>query len=212
MGLQGLIRFILPREDHFYPNLERQAAANVEAAKAFAAFKEGTAATSVRDSVQVIEHKGDAIVHEMEVALAKTFVTPIDREDLHKLSSELDDILDLTNYAARASALYGVDKPSAAMVRLAGVLVRCTEAIEATMPNLRHHRYAAIIEASHKIRELEKEGDGVFREAVSALFSDVAIEPKVLLREKEVLQDLETAINHCQHVADKLTNLAVKHG
>jgi uncharacterized protein Yka (UPF0111/DUF47 family) len=212
MGLQGLIRLILPKEDHFYAFLERQATAARDAAKAFAAFKDGKTAAAVRDAVQEFEHEGDKIVHEMEEALAKTFVTPIDREDLQSLSSVIDDVIDLTNYAARASALYGIDKPSPAMVKLSDVLVRCTEAINATMPNLRKHGYPAIIEDSHKVRTLEKEADAIFREAVSALFGDATIDARVLMREKEVLQDLETAVNHCQHVADRLTNLAVKHG
>ncbi len=66
----------------------------------------------MRLAVQDLEHKGDNIYHQMEEALAKTFVTPIDREDLQKLSAELDDILDLTNGAMRTAVLYGVEKPT----------------------------------------------------------------------------------------------------
>src|SRR4051812_9554718 len=109
MGLQDLVRWFLPKEEHFYDFLERQATAAHEGARALATFDDPDAsAEMVAKNVQEIEHRGDAIVHELEEALAKTFVTPIDREDIQKLSSQLDDILDFTNSAARGSVLFGV--------------------------------------------------------------------------------------------------------
>ncbi len=212
MGLQNVVRWFLPREDHFYEFLERQASVARDAAKALLGFKEGKPTDGVRADVQSLEHKGDKIVHEMEDALAKTFVTPIDREDLQKLSSELDDILDLTNGAVRAAALYGIDKPTEPMLELMDVLLRSTRTLAKAMPNLRKHDYQAVMEASRATRKLEKEGDSIFREAVSALFHDPSIDPKRLMREKEVLEDLEEAIDHCETVANTLANLAVKHG
>lgn len=213
MGLQDLVRWFLPKEEHFYDFLERQATAAHEGARALAAFDDaGTTAEAVAKSVQDIEHRGDAIVHELEEALAKTFVTPIDREDLQKLSSQLDDILDLTNSAARSSVLFGVKRPTAPMSTLIGKLVACTKTLDDTLPNLRKHAYPALIEASRTLRALEKEADITYREAVRVLFTDDAIDAKVLLREKQVLEDLERAIDRCEYVADTLANLAVKHG
>src|SRR5256885_15677193 len=124
MGLQDLVRWFLPKEEHFYVFLERQAIAAHEGATALATFKDdAVSAEAVAKTVQVIEHQGDSIVHELEEALAKTFVTPIDREDLQKLSSQLDDILDLTNGAARAAVLFRVKRPTAAMITLMDKLV-----------------------------------------------------------------------------------------
>lgn len=211
MGLQDIVRFLLPREDHFYGYLERQAAVAHEAAKALAEFEDGNI-TEVRERVQVFEHEGDGYVHQMEEALAKTFVTPIDREDLHSLSSELDDILDLTNGSARACSLLGVTKPTEPMMILMRNLVECTGVVATTIPLLRKHAYNEIIESSRLIRKLEKDADVVFRNAISALFADPAVDAKTILREKQVLEDLESAIDHCDHVANQLSNLAVKHG
>jgi uncharacterized protein Yka (UPF0111/DUF47 family) len=211
MGLQSVIRFLIPREDHFYDFLEQQAVVAHKGALALASFKDGDVAR-VRDAVQQLEHDGDKIVHAMEDALAKTFVTPIDREDLQKLSSELDDVLDLMNGTIRAAALYGVVRPTEPMLKLIDVLIRCTELLEMTIPNLRKHRYKDLVESARAIRKLEKEGDAIFRSAVSALFHDSLIDAKQLLREKEVLEDLENAIDVANNVADTLTNLAVKHG
>lgn len=211
MGFAAVIRFLVPRADHFYTFLERQAVVAHDGAVAFSAFVEGNG-PMVRDAVQDFEHQGDRIVHEMEEALARTFVTPIDREDLHILSTTIDDILDLTNGAARACALFGVDRPSEAMTKLMGILVQCTEVLKVVMPKLREHAYAEIMEEVKRIKTLEKQGDQIYREAVSALFRNPAVDAKTLMREKGVLEDLENAIDSCEEAAERLTNLSVKHG
>src|SRR5262245_9414703 len=171
MGLQDVIRFFLPREDHFYDFLERQAKAAHDGAKALSKFAtNGTTAEQARDAVQKIEHDGDRIVHEMEEALAKTFVTPIDREDLQRLSSELDGVLDLTNGAIRACVLLGVDKPTDAMKQLIEIIVRCTGKINEAIPLLRMHKYSDLVTTARELRKIEKEADAVYREALSQLF------------------------------------------
>jgi uncharacterized protein Yka (UPF0111/DUF47 family) len=220
--LQKVIRFLLPREDHFYDFIERQAQAAHTGAQAIAQFaRNGTSAETAREAVQRAEHEGDRIVHEMEEALARTFVTPIDREDLHKLSSELDNVLDLTNAAIRACVMLGVHTPTEAMKQLIEHIVLCTERINVAIPRLRTHDYAAIVITARELRQLEKDADNVYRQAISDLFRDNqaglplwagSADARVLIREKTVLEDLENAIDACDAIADTLTNLAIKHG
>jgi predicted phosphate transport protein (TIGR00153 family) len=213
MRLQELVQRLLPNDSHFFVFLEKQAVAAHDGATALAVFKnEGARAEDVATMVLDVEHHGDSIVHQLEDALAKTFVTPIDREDLQKLSSQLDDILDLTNGAARAAVLYGVKRPTTAMCALMDKLVACTSVLKDQLPNLRKHAYSELIEAGRELRRLEKEADVIYRNAVRALFSDDAVDAKVILREKQVLEDLEKAIDRCEYVADTLVNLAVKNG
>ncbi len=213
MGLQDVIRFLLPREDHFYDFLEKQAKVAHEGAKALAKFTEnGHTADEARTAVQKCEHEGDAIVHEMEEALAKTFVTPIDREDLQRLSSELDTVLDLTNGAIRACTMLGVEEATEPMKKLVKILVECTHRIDDVMPKLRRHEYADIVECSRELRTIEKQADTVYREAISSLFKDSAVDAKKLIREKTVLEDLENAVDQCDSIGDILANLAVKNG
>ncbi len=213
MAFQAIVRWLLPKEDHFYALLESQADACLAAAQALSKSKDPSSRPEdVRDAVQVIEHHADDLVRKMEDALARTFVTPLDREDLQRLSSELDDVVDLTNLAARASVLYGVARPTEPMQKLMDTLVSTTQVLKTAMPKLRTHEYVALLDDSRKLRALEKEADSVFRSAVSQLFKDPAVDAKVLLREKEVLEDLENAVDHCDNVADTLTNIAVKHG
>jgi uncharacterized protein Yka (UPF0111/DUF47 family) len=213
MSVQDLIRLLLPREDRFYDFLESQVSCAHKGATALLSFRDtGATAESVRDEVQALEHEGDRIVQDVEEALARTFVTPIDREDIQKLSTELDTILDLTNGAARMAVLCGVTRPSEAMVKLMELLRNCTELLVEAMPSLRKHQYPKLIETGRAIKRLEKEGDILFRDAVSKLFHDDAIGAKELLREREVLEDIETALDYCEHVGETLTHLAVKHG
>lgn len=222
MSIQNVIRWFLPREDHFYDFLEQQAALAHEGAHALSKFSTGASTSDqARADVQKIEHEGDRFVHEMEEALARTFVTPIDREDLQKLSSELDTVLDLTNGSIRACVLLGVDEPTEAMRKLIAIIVRSTETINQAIPKLRKHAYTELVEAARELRKIEKEGDLVYREAVSELFRSEtkggafragASDARVLIREKTVLDDLENAIDQCDSIADILANLAVKHG
>ena len=211
MALQSLVRWLLPKEDHFYDYLEQQAAVGHDAVITLGRFRSGPL-QEIREEVQKLEHQGDALFRKMEEALAKTFVTPIDREDLHQLSVELDDVLDLTNLTARSCALFDIDRPSPAMCALVDKLGECTATLHAAMPKLRQHAYADLIEAVRILKRFEKEGDEIFREAIRVLFRDPAIDAKALLREKELLEHVENAIDHCDRVGKTLTNLAVKNG
>jgi uncharacterized protein Yka (UPF0111/DUF47 family) len=212
MGIQDVVRWFLPREDHFYDYLEKQAVVAHEGAQAMLEFARGVASLKVRERVQELEHKGDELFHGLEAALARTFVTPIDREDLQKLSSELDDVLDLINGAIRAADLYGLDAPTEPMRRQMDILVSCTQTLMEAMPLLRRHAYDQLREVVRAVRACEKDGDAVYREAVSQLFKAADVDAKRLLREREVLEDLENAIDYCDRLAGTLTNLAVKHG
>lgn len=213
MSLQSVVRWLLPREDHFFDILERQSQAVRDGSIALSKFGEGEGTlVSVRDAVQEWEHQGDKLFHEMEDALALTFVTPLDREDLHRLSSELDGVLDLANAAIRGCDMLGVESPTMPMKRLIAVISQCAELIQQAVPLLRKHDYARIVALGREIRKLEKQGDSVYREAISELFRNPNIDAKVIIREQSVLDDLENAIDACEAVAKILGNLAVKHG
>lgn len=208
MGIQDAIRWLVPKEEHFFDILEEQAKTAREAIGLFMAEDDVKKASEI---MQEQEHRGDRLVHKMEEALAKTFVTPIDREDLHLLCSELDDVLDLANGAAKAAMLFGVDAWTPAMRELMRVLHECAIVVDKAIPKLRKHAYGEIVEAARELRKLEKEGDRIYKAEVSRLFKDGTVDAKVLLREKAVLDDLENALDHCDELASVLANLAVKH-
>lgn len=212
MPIQSLVRWLLPREDHFYLILERQAAITHQAASELGKFRTGAAAAAtIRDTIEKLEDEGDGQAREMLAALARSFVTPIDREDLQRVSKKLEDVLDLINLAARTCVLYGVTKPTASMLAQIERLETCTRIFITAINKLRVHRYHEVIDLCHEVNKLEKQGDDVFRDALGRLFNDPAIDAKTILREKEILEDLEKALNRCEHVAETLVNVAVKH-
>lgn len=210
MGLQDVIRLVLPKEERFYNVMERHAVVLHRAAGELARLGQGSDPESVRDAVQALEHEGDKLTHEIEEALAQTFVTPIDREDIAKLSTELDDILDTCNRTARSFVLFRVKTATEPMRQLFAIFCECTEKLSVALPSLRKSDYDSLREASRAVKALEKQADTVFRQAVSDLFDDASIDAKAVLKQKEVLEDLESAIDQCEDVAEFLSHLAVK--
>lgn len=222
MGIQNIIRFFLPKEDHFYAFIEKQAAVAHRAALLARDYAEGKAELAEASAtLRELEHEGDKLEHEMEEALGLTFVTPIDREDLQRLSSELDTVLDTTNRAVQSCKTLGLTEPTEPMRKLAALIAECTAKVNDAVPLLRHHDYARIVEYGRELRKLEKEGDTIFREAIRDLFSEAvcggpahagAHDARILIREKTVLEELENAVDACDSIADTLSHLAIKHG
>ena len=207
------MRRMLPKEGRFFAMLEEQGKLAHDAATALAKFKTaGMVAEDVRAEIQDIEHRGDNIVREMETALAKTVVTPMDREDLQRLSTRLDDVIDVANVVVRECVLFGVTRPTAPMGELIDTFEQATRVLATAVVRLRNREYEALFEDVREIRKLEKDGDTIFRAAVSGLFHDDAIDAKVLVKEKQILGGLEHAIDQCDHVAGTLSNIAVKLG
>jgi hypothetical protein len=211
MGIQSFIRFLLPRDDHWYDMLEELGTLGHQASIALLTFKDSPG-LQVKNAVQEIEHKADDAVRRMEDALARTFVTPIDREDLHKLTGQLDDIIDLMNLSARAFSLYHLEKPTLPMTQIMERLEVGTRLIAEAVPLLRSHEFEKLLEDCRKVRAIEKEADVIYRDAISQLFSTPTIDARELLKQKEALDDLENSVDQCDNVADLLANLAVKHG
>ncbi len=209
--LQTLLRLLLPRQSHFYDFLEKQALVAHDAARVLAEYaKKDANAVDIRDRIQDLEHRGDQCTHELLAALARTFVTPIDREDLKRLSNRLDDILDMTNAAARACVLFAVERPTPPMLAMIDRLGEATSLVSSLVPKLRTHAYQDIITSSAAVSGVEKQGDGIFRAELSRLFHDPTVDAKTIMREREVLEDLEKAINRCDQAAEMILDIAVK--
>jgi uncharacterized protein len=215
MGLQDVVRWLLPWETHFYDMLEQQAVVFAEAAAIMATIEVGDAPQNSPDLLAKIadcEHRGDALVEQIENALAKTFVTPLDREDIHRLGARFDDALDLAYLAMQAFIEHGADRWTSPMAELSRLLRECSEVLKEITPQLRKHDYAAIIEGGRRVQAIEKQGDRIFRTTLADLFRDPSVDAKELMREREILESLEDAIDRCQDAADVLSNIAVKHG
>lgn len=212
MGIQDFIRLVLPKEEHFFDYLEKQALLGHEGAIKLRDL-ESRPVSEVRPEVHAIEKAADRVGHELEDALAATFVTPLDREDIHRLSTLLDDILDRAYATASAFDMFHMTEPSPAAKRQMQILEKTTKVLADTLPALRKHDFETIRAAVREVKTLEKEGDEIYRETMKSLFGpDGPTDPRELIRRKEVNEILESAIDTCEDAAEYLANLAVKHG
>jgi uncharacterized protein len=203
---------MLPREDHFFDYLERLSLVAQTAVPVLGRFVEpGADYEQIRVEVTRLEKDGDKIVDEMLEALSNTMVTPLDRADLQRLSKKIDDILDYVNLAARSLVIFALTRPSGAMIELLNTLKQSCDVLVEVMPCLRKKQYEQLIQGCQRIHLLEKQADAVFRNELSRLFHDETVEAKDILRAREILDHLETAVDSCDSVAETLTNIAVKH-
>jgi len=202
---------IIPKETVFFDLFEK-AAANAHACTGeLVAFLDrfddlGNRARRVKD----LEHVGDELTHETIEQLNKTFITPIDREDIHELICRVDDILDLVDTAVDRIVLFKIEKPIPPSKELAECLVRSTELIRDMMPLLRNMKDADVVR--QKVREvhrLENEADRIERTALASLF-EVGEDPKFIIKWMNIIENLETATDRCEDVANVIEGIVLK--
>jgi predicted phosphate transport protein (TIGR00153 family) len=202
---------LLPREESFFDLLEAAAVNALATARLFRDMVEDY--RNLPERVQKItdaEHAGDRIIHQIMDKLNKTFVTPIDREDIHALATEIDDIVDAIEVAADRMILYRIKEPTPITISLVRVLVRCCEEVATAIPLLRSPKQMkAILSHGIEINRLENEADSLSRAALEALFADPKDALEVL-KWKEVYSTLEEAIDMTENVADVLHGIVIK--
>src|SRR6202022_2514639 len=160
-----------------------------------------------------IEHTGDQMTHEVFGALNRTFVTPIDREDISNLASALDDVIDWIEEVGRRIFLYRIDQPTLIARQFAKVILEQTEQIARAVPLLEDRRQVeALRRATHEIHRLEKEADDPLAEAVATLYDGVTEVPQLIkaMRWNDLYQLLEDATDKAETVATVLSNIALK--
>ena len=200
---------LLPREEKFYDLFLQQARLISQAS---VALVEGVRAGNAHlgdasDVIQKLESKGDEIIHDILTRLHQTFITPIDPEDIHSLSSSLDDVLDGIEDAAYRMAAYRLEPIPPAVVELceivqgcARTLVNAFEALNANKPLLEH---------CIEINRLEDSADKLVRRVLAELFQS-DIHPIAFIKVKEVYEVLEATTDRCEDVADALQGVVVK--
>jgi uncharacterized protein len=157
--------------------------------------------------ILICEQDGDHITHEVVRRINETFVTPIDRDDILRLTSALDDIVDYIEEAADYLGLYSVEAPMVQAQGLAHVLVDATRELAAAFPLVRQFKDVSrhIVE----VHRLENEGDRIVRSAIASLFEE-GIDPMVVIRWKDIFERLEDAIDATERTAYVLEGIVIK--
>ena len=160
------------------------------------------------DEIKEVEHKCDFITHEIIQRLHRTFVTPLDREDIHNLARTLDDVMDAVDASAMIVRLYQIEKVRPDARDLAHIIMQSAEQVVKALKAL--ERRKGVAEPAVEINRLENEADRVHQTAVRRLFEEER-DPIVIMKWKEILDFLEDATDRCEDVANVLEGVVVKH-
>ena len=202
---------LIPREEKFYDDFKAMGDQLRAGARMLEEmFASDPPAADKAHEIKEAEHKCDFLTHEIIQRLNKTFVTPIDREDIHALARTLDDVMDAIDDAAALIPLYRIDKIRPGARELTRVISAQTDELRKALDAL-EGKHSAILEHAVEINRLENEADRHHQRAVGQLF-DEERDAIVVMKWKEILDVLEDATDACEDVANLLENVVVKHG
>jgi len=199
---------LLPRDEKYFDRFSELAQRIHESAKILDEFFNGTSpVATVADRIKRLEHECDEISHEILRGIDRTFITPIDREDIHMLASRLDDVIDLLDGTSRRFAMLHITEVLPPARQLSAVLLKAATEIQAAVKEMR--KPIAVHQHVARIKQLEEEGDAIYHEAVGALFAGT---PNALdvIKWKEMYDTLEGAIDSCMGVAQVLQSISLK--
>ncbi len=209
---------LLPREGNFFELFNQHADRIVEAARAFSQLVANYNDPHLREQynrdVDNAERAADRVTHEVNKLIHKTFITPIDRDQIHKLINTMDDVADLIQDSAETMALYDVRHMTDEITRLTDLSVRCCDRVKEAVAMLGTLSQAASVEAALKsceeIDKIESDADRVMRSAMSKLFRE---EPDVreVIKLKAIYELLETITDKCEDVANVIEGIVIEH-
>lgn len=200
---------LLPKEEAFF-DLFKQAAHNViEGSRLLKELMEDyTNVQQKIERIKEVEHIGDGITHDIALRLNQTFLTPLDREDIHDLASALDDILDAVEAVADRFAIYKIAQPSDSAIRLGDILHRASLAVGRGVDHIAMS-HEEVKEYGVQVNSLENEADRVSRDAISELFEKER-NPIAVIKWKEIYETFEEGTDRCEDVANVIERIVLK--
>ena len=211
MGL-GLMSWLRSNENEIIGSLEMQAEVLIKSVNTLVdLMNDYSKLHELGTKIEDLEHEGDKITHNVYVLIDKTFVTPLDKEDIANLTGEIDQIIDYTDRFIGTLDLFEIKQPTPYMTELAKMLLSSTQEIYFLVKKLRGFKNSAeIIQHCQNISQYEHEADVIFRTAIAELFkTHDAID---IIKMKEVYEILEGAHDRCADVADVFEDIALKYG
>jgi uncharacterized protein len=210
----GIIASLVPREGKFFEYFNQHASRAAEASNELRLLLSEYAVTASRatriDRINDLEHEADRITHDTAALLHTIFVTPLDRDDIHRLISRMDDVIDLMQDAAESLLLYDVQTVTSHAVELAQLLQNGCERMQSAVALLSNMKNAPeILKLCHEIDTMESRADRVMRNAISTLFRDEA-DIRQVIKLKAIYELLENATDRCQDVADVIESVILQ--
>lgn len=206
-----MFRRFLPQEFSFFDLFDKQANFAVDAAVFFKELAvKGNIDDAALEKMRDIEHGGDNVAHEIIDKLDKTFITPFDREDIHALAKELDDIIDMINTIASRMKVYRVTGVDKHMVEFAEIIEESVRAVSVAVKGMRNKKQSqAVLDSCVEINRLENVGDSLRDNVLAELFEN-AKDPINVIKMKEIYQDAETVLDICEDLAHVVGSILLK--
>ncbi|HVG19420.1 MAG TPA: DUF47 family protein [Blastocatellia bacterium] len=199
---------IIPREEKYFEMFNEMAGLiDVAGQTLVSLFEDMAKAEGYAEELHAIEHKCDELTHGVLKRLNKSFITPIDREDIHALISALDTVVDLMEGTAARVIMYDVKESSPAMRELARLLAETASALGRSVAKLNSNE--GILDSLIEVHGLESKADGLYRKAIRELFAGSA-DALGVIKCKEIYEKLENAIDACEGAANVLENITLK--
>ena len=204
---------LIPRDMEFYDLFEKGTKNLVVAAEKLVEFFDNYENPEARaKELKRLEHEGDIITHEIIGRVHRTFVTPIDREDITLLAHSLDDVMDFIEAAGRTAYLYRVARPTERARELARIVLRMARKLNEVVPRLRQRdQFQWILKQCVEINTLENEADDVEHAALAELFEVCSADTCEVIKWREIYEHLETATDRGEDVANVLEGIVLKH-
>ena len=203
---------LIPRNYRFYDLFEKSAHNLVAAGDQLLDLMEHYENVEMKTArLKELERTGDTIIHEIVGQLHKTFVVPLDREDMTALAQHMDDVVDFMEGATTAMRIYGIQRPTAAARGLADLIRLQTVELEKAILKLRHRsQLKAIVEHTVELHRLENAADALFLDAMAELFFD-EVSPVEIIKWREIYDQLERATDSAEDVGTVLEGIVIKH-
>jgi predicted phosphate transport protein (TIGR00153 family) len=200
---------LIPREVLFFDLFEQQAGYIIHAAQLLQEMLHNFAdARAKAHAIKEVEHQGDQVTHEVVKRLNTTFITPIDREDIHDLATRLDDVLDYIEAAAERLVVYRIKEPTSAARAMSEVIVQQTHAMERAIKCLRTMD-PGFHEQAVEVNRLENSADTLLRDSLAALF-EAQGDPIEVIKWKEIYETMETVTDRCEDVVNVIEGIILK--
>jgi predicted phosphate transport protein (TIGR00153 family) len=206
----GLKEWVIPQDRAFYDLLDRESADVLEGAvKLEEAVKSFDRMEERRKEFKDIEHNADEVVHQIYEKVNRSFITPIDQEDLTRLASGYDDVLDFMYSVMNRLVLFEITGPTPTMVEFTGIVRSSVEQLHAALASMRKLNKTVIDTACIEVDRLENEADILLNESVAALFKTEDVIN--IMKLKEIYEYLETVTDRCEHVSFVIRDIMIKH-
>lgn len=203
---------LFPRVTSFFDFFEKHVACSVEGVGLLQDLLADMANSSVKAArIKEVEHEADVITHQAMETLHKTFITPFDRELIHRLLSSMDNILDHTEATAERLSLYDIQVIRPEVHEIARILRQAVDQVQTAVSGLRHLKKTSkdVLERCVDINRLENEGDELLRQGLARLFKEET-DPLLVMKWKEIYETLEASIDSCEDVADVIEGIVLE--